>query len=125
MLNEARGLRGPSCEISSQLVKQYDQDTSFSNGYKLHIAFSQKLLLLSLNYSLKRSLDKSFLKCSMNLIINKTLILLVDKKYQVSLIDLAMNYKLIRVFDCCCSQIVFRHLSRPFFITFSHRFRTK
>ena len=28
-----------SCEFSSQLVKQYDQDTSFLKGSKLHIAF--------------------------------------------------------------------------------------
>ena len=39
MPNEARGLCGRSCEISSQLVKQYDKDTSFSKGSKLHIAF--------------------------------------------------------------------------------------
>ena len=39
MQNEAIGLRGRSCVISSQLVKQYDQDTSFLKGSKLHIAF--------------------------------------------------------------------------------------
>ena len=39
MPNEAVGLRGRSCEISSQLVKQYNQDTSFSKGSKPHIAF--------------------------------------------------------------------------------------
>ena len=39
MQNEAIGLRGRSCEISSQV-----QDTSFSKSSKLHIAF---LLLLA------------------------------------------------------------------------------
>ena len=40
MPNEAGGLCGRSCEISSQLVKQYDQDASFSKGSKLYIAFN-------------------------------------------------------------------------------------
>ena len=40
MPNEAVGLRGRSCEISSQLVKQYDLDSSFSKGSKLYIAFN-------------------------------------------------------------------------------------
>ena len=39
MQNEAVVLRGRLCVISSQLVKQYDQDTSFSKGYKLNITF--------------------------------------------------------------------------------------
>ena len=39
MPNKAGGLCGRSSEILSQLVKQYDQDTSFSKGFKLHIAF--------------------------------------------------------------------------------------
>ena len=42
MPNEAGGLCGRSCEISSQLVKQYDQDASFSKGSKLHIAFQSR-----------------------------------------------------------------------------------
>ena len=45
MPNEARGLCGRPCEISSQLVKQYDEDTSFSKGSKLHIAFNHIALL--------------------------------------------------------------------------------
>ena len=39
MQNEAVVLRGHLCVILSQLVKQYDQDTSVSKGSKFHFAF--------------------------------------------------------------------------------------
>ena len=44
MQNEAVVVRGRSCVISSQLVKQYDQDTSFLKGSKLHIAFVREFV---------------------------------------------------------------------------------
>ena len=66
MPDKARGLCGRSCEISGQLVKQYDYDTSFSKGSKVHIAYSANYQMVFLKAAdfIKVDGDTSALRAS-------------------------------------------------------------